>query len=318
MVDLLRFIDSPDIREHNRDTSFTPAEWAVLVARSMKRSVREKIEALQYLADHYAAGEFKGETIWPEYGSAGGIPPFREVVIETARAWEGALAVRFETDGVVFEASLHEQGYSGQGRSRYFSSYEKAWNYLMEEKQRYLDVVGLRDVKTFAVINRIKLDWVNCDDGGSYLFDNEMCMVGVGIDHDRFFAGREEFALADEYLVHVPLPFRKGDIVRVDFPDTEVHYGVFSSDWEKPEDPGQIHMCASLEMYIDARADFDYTDGDPHWDGVLGFSFCPDEELPKSEQVLKLVRAVRKGEMDFYTLLHKFGRGELKQMLKWF
>lgn len=51
---------------------------------------------------------------------------------------------------------------------------------------------------------------------------------------------------------------------------------------------------------------------------MLGFSFCTDEELPENEQVLKLIRAVRKGEMDFYTLLHKFGRGELKQMLKWF
>ena len=77
-------------------------------------------------------------------------------------------------------------------------------------------------------------------------------------------------------------------------------------------------MFASLEMYIEERADFDYTDGDPYWDDVLGFSFCTDEELPENEQVLKLIRAVRTGEMDFYTLLHKFGRGELKQMLKWF
>lgn len=51
MLDLLQFIDSPDIREYNRDTCFTPAEWAVLVSRSMKRSVEEKIEALQYLAN---------------------------------------------------------------------------------------------------------------------------------------------------------------------------------------------------------------------------------------------------------------------------
>lgn len=317
MIDLLQFIDSPDIREHNRDTCFTPAEWAVLVSRSMKRSVREKIEALQYLVGRYAVGEFKGETVWPEYGSEGGIPPFRDVVIETVCAWEEALAVRFETDGAVFGASLCEQG-SDQGRSLYFSSYEKAWDYLMEEKQEYLDDESLRDVKTFATINRIKLDYTRGCDGESYLFDNEMRMVSVSIDYDRFFAGREAFALADEYLAYVPLPFKKGDIVKVDFPHKEVHYGVFSGDWKKPEDPGRIHMWASLEMYIEASADFDYTDGDPYWDGVLGFSFCPDEELPEGEQVLKLIRAVRKGEMDFYTLLHKFGRGELEQMLKWF
>lgn len=50
---------------------------------------------------------------------------------------------------------------------------------------------------------------------------------------------------------------------------------------------------------------------------VLGFSYCADEELPENEQVLKLIRAVRKGKLDLYTLLHKFGRGEMKQMLNW-
>lgn len=317
MYDLLQFIDSPDIREYNRDTCFTPAEWAVLVSKSMKKSVEEKIEALRYLTDHYSADEFKEETIWPTYGDWKDLGSFREVVIETVRAWEEALAARSETEGVVFEAYLCEQEYSGQGaRRHYFSSYEKAWAYLLSEKQEYLDDDDINDVKTFARINRINLDRVKGEDE-SYLFDNEMRLVNVDIDCDKFFSGREDFALTNEYLVYVPLPFKKGDIVKVDFPQTEVHYGVFCSDWKKPEDPGRISMYASLEMYIKEWKDFDYTDGDPYWDDVLGFSFCPDEELPESEQVLKLIRAVRKGEMDFYILLHKFGRNELEDMLKW-
>lgn len=318
MYDLLQFIDSPDIREYNKETQFTPAEWAVLVAKSMKRSVEEKIEALRYLADRYSADEFKEETIWPTYGDEGDCGSFREIVIETVRAWEEALAARFETEGVVFEAYLCEQEYSRQRAYRhYFSCYEKAWAYLLSEKQEYLDDDDLKDVKTFAKINRINLDRIK-GDGENYLFDSEMRMVGVDIDCDKFFLEREDFALADEYLVYVPLPFKKGDIVKVDFPQTEVHYGVFSCDWRRPEKPERIHMWVSLEMYIEKERDFDYTDGDPYWDDVLGFSFCRDEELPESEQVLKLIRAVRKGDMDFYTLLHKFGRNELEDMLKWF
>lgn len=241
------------------------------------------------------------------------------MVIETVRIWKEALEARFETEGTVFEASLCEQECSGQRKNcQYFSSYEKAWEYLLKEKQEYLDDEDLKYVKTFASIERIKLDDTEGSDGKSYLFDNEMRMVNISVDCDRAFAGRGEFTLADEYLVYVPLPFRNGDIIKMDFPHVEVHYGIFLGEWKKPEEPWRIHMFASLEMYIEERADFDYTDGDPYWDDVLGFSFCTDEELPENEQVLKLIRAVRKGEMDFYTLLHKFGRGELKQMLKWF
>ena len=56
MYDFLRFIDSPDIREFNKDTNFTPAEQAVLISLSDKTTVEEKIEALQYLADRWRSG----------------------------------------------------------------------------------------------------------------------------------------------------------------------------------------------------------------------------------------------------------------------
>jgi len=318
MLDLLQFIDSPDIREYNKETQFTPAEWAVLVSKSLSRTVEEKIEALQYLADRYTADEFKEETIWPEFGRFGYLQSFREVVMETARAWKTALSARYETEGVVFAAGLYEPEYSDREERQYFSSYEKAWAYLLREKQEYLEDEELKDIKTFARIRRIKLDHSGDCEVECYIFDSRMRMVEVYIDQEKFFEGKEVIALADEYLVYVPLPFREGDIVKVDFPQTEVHYGVFSSNWKKPKDPSRIHMWESLEMYLKQRNDFDYTDGDPYWDHVLGFSFCPDEELPEDEQVLKLIRAVRKGEMDFYTLLHKFGRNELDEMVEWF
>lgn len=75
-------------------------------------------------------------------------------------------------------------------------------------------------------------------------------------------------------------------------------------------------MWVSLDVYSVEDKSFDYTDNIPYYDWVLGFSYCTDEELPGDEQVLKLIQAVRKGKMDFYTLLHKFGRNELEDLLK--
>ena len=90
MYDFLKFIDSPDIREYNKDTPFTPAEWAVLVRASIKRTVEEKIEALQYLLDHYQENEFGEENVnidpptYPPYKTD---IPFREIVKRTVDIW---------------------------------------------------------------------------------------------------------------------------------------------------------------------------------------------------------------------------------------
>lgn len=313
MYDFLSFIDSPDIREYNRDTDFSPAEWAVLVSKSFGRTVKEKIEALQYLADNYTAAEFKKETVHLDNYALGYLESFRDVVLETIRAWKEALVARFEAEGI-FIAGLFEQEYSMQeDHWQYFSSYEKAWGYLLQAKQEYLEDEKLKNVKTYAWIKRIKLDRIERSDGESYLFDHEMRMVEVGIDGEKFFAGKKEIALVYDYLVYVPLPFEMGDIVRVDFPHMAVHYGVFSCEWEKPEITQRIRMWVSLDIY--KGGDFDYTDNCPYYDWILGFSHCSDEELPESEQTLKLIRAVRKGEMDFYMLLHMFGRDRLDELL---
>lgn len=57
-------------------------------------------------------------------------------------------------------------------------------------------------------------------------------------------------------------------------------------------------MRVSLERYSRKDNNFYYTDDCPYYDWVLGFSRCPDEELQGEDQVLKLIRSVRKGEMD--------------------
>ncbi|MCM1123523.1 MAG: hypothetical protein NC416_13150 [Eubacterium sp.] len=319
MYDFLKFIDSPDIREYNKNTCFTPAEWAVLVARSYKRTMEEKMDALQYLVDHYTAEEFEEESVvCDSCDEKGDLQSFRDVVRETVNVWKEALAARTETEGVVFEASLTEKvDRNVDGKYWYFSCYEKAWEYLLKKKQEYLDDEDLKDVKTLAKIARVKLDHVGGDSGECYLFDSNMRMVEIYFDSERAFAKREAFDPANHWICHVPLPFQKGDIVKVDFPQTVTSYGVFSCDWKRPEKREHMNMWVSLDTYDEVWKDFDFTDNCPYYDWVLGFSYCTDEELPKDEQVLRLIRAVRKGDIDFYMLLHKFGRNELDDMLKW-
>lgn len=52
-LNILDFIDSPDIREFHKNTTFAPEEQAVLVVNSEKRTIEEKVDALEYLLEEY-------------------------------------------------------------------------------------------------------------------------------------------------------------------------------------------------------------------------------------------------------------------------
>lgn len=320
MYDFLKFIDSPDIREYNKDTKFTPAEWAVLVEASMKRTVEEKIEALQYLLDHYQENEFGEERVNispPIYPSYKTDKPFREVVKRTVEVWKEILEDRNREEDVIYAAQLMEKGYERTDLYDYsfFTSYEKAYAYLVEKKQEYLDDEDLKDVITCGEIRRIKLA---DNDSDEYLFDTEMRMVDIreGCDRTPCEDGEMISLLSTSvYKIFVPLPFKKGDIVKVEHFFGEPDYGVISCDWKRPEERERITMWISLDVYDSVTEGFGYTDGEG--DGILGYTLCPEEELPKDQQVLKLIGDVRKGKLDFYMLLHKYGRKELDDLLKW-
>lgn len=63
MFNILDFIDSPDIREYNKNTRFTPAEQAILIGQSEETTVEEKLSAWQELVDVYSTEEFQVESI---------------------------------------------------------------------------------------------------------------------------------------------------------------------------------------------------------------------------------------------------------------
>ena len=309
MYDFLHFIDSPDVREFNRNTIFTPAEQAVIISRSEKATVDDKLEALQYLADTYTEEEFHGESVNCE-GIIKRGTGIRDVVLETIRVWKHTLEVRTQNDGVIYQAMLQEKERAGFYKNYvYFTDYERAYAYLLDEKKLYLEDDDPEDCILYGSIIRKKL---NRDDGDEqeYRFDHDMRLVEV------FDCGeiREGFCLLDDFAAYVPLPFQQGDIVRLECYCAPTGYGVISCDWDRPETTYGISMWISLDLYDREKRDFDYTDGG---DCVLNYYSCSYEELPENEKMLKLISDVRKDKLDFFLLLHKFGRNELDQLLEW-
>lgn len=108
--DVLQFIDSSDIQEFNKHTKFMPAEQAVLIAVSKTKTVEEKLEALQYLVDHYSDSEFGTEKVY-EYWCTDKRESFRDTVMETIWIWRDIFQEREILEGYVYAVTLGEKGF---------------------------------------------------------------------------------------------------------------------------------------------------------------------------------------------------------------
>ena len=131
--DILKFIDSPDVREFNKNTVFTPAQQVILVSRSEKTTVFEKIEMLEYLLNTYTEEEFGEDSIifdcmWNRCMS------FYENTKHMVRMWKDILADREIQDGSIYVARFEEREffYERGDEEHYFSSYENAYAYIKE------------------------------------------------------------------------------------------------------------------------------------------------------------------------------------------
>lgn len=130
MYDFLQFIDSPDIREYNRDTYFTPAEWAVLIGMSCSRTMEEKLEALQYLLEHFDDAAFMegSRNIEPRTSSDDINMPSREIAVKTVQLWQDVLGDRYRNEGFLYAAAYLEKaeyGWDSISDYSFFSGYDK-------------------------------------------------------------------------------------------------------------------------------------------------------------------------------------------------
>ena len=309
---ILDFIDSEDIREYNKETSFSPTQKAILIGRSQRQSIENKIKAMENLLLEYLDWDFP----YIEANDKKQKRSFRGVVSEEVREWKEVLEKRYDNRDAVYISRLSEVEFlsSDEGNPRFFSNYSKAYESLVIAKKRYLDDLDLKDVQTLGEIIRITVDAGNASygyDERHYMFDSDMRLI------DAYRRCHEDTRLMngiDAYHCYIPLPFKAGDIVKCESPYHETYYGVFPYDWEEPKNRYGISMYVSLDTYYAKEKLFEMTDDTP----VLELSKCKDDELPEDQRILKVISAVRKGELDFYTVLSRMSFHKLDDMVTWF
>ena len=228
MFHILDFIDSKDIREHNANTQFTPMEQAVLIYHSCRTTVDDKMTAWRELLERYGEDDFKILNY--------GVRQFtsrsnRQLVEDTVRRYEAALSSRYTASNVIFAASFEEIGYPEQQRDEhsYFTDYDSAFAFIKAKKQRYLDNDYLKDVPTKARISIVPLNEENRRDNTWFDFDTDLRMTGLFPCYSGDEDGMDNKDL-DMAYIYVPVPFKKGDILKTINPNYKTAYGVLPRD----------------------------------------------------------------------------------------
>jgi len=307
MFHILDFIDSKDIREHNANTQFTPMEQAVLIYHSCRTTVDDKMTAWRELLERYGENDFKilnyGERQFVRRSN-------RQLVEDTVRQYEAALSSRYTASNVIFAASFEEIGHPRSDELSYFTDYDSAFAFIEAEKQRYLDNDYLKDVPTKARISIVPLNEKNRRDSTWFDFDTDLRMTGLYPCHSSDEDGMDNEDL-DMAYIYVPVPFKKGDILKTINPNFETGYGVLRRDNIYPswrETMGDSSdMIVMLDHYDYEENLFDYGDGCK----ILNLEKCSWSELPNDQKTLILLSLVYQDKMEAGQMLYyysKFGR----------
>ena len=294
MFNILDFIDSKDIREYNRDTQFTPIEQAVLIYYSRGTTIEEKIAAWKDLLAIYSEGIFEIKQF-----ISGEITriTIRQILTETIAIYENTLAQRKRTDGVVFEAVFYESDFPDNRDAYYFPDYNSALAYIEKEKKYYLDDEDLCKCNTQARIAIKEFDTRPGSDSVFY-FDNKMRIINLS-PGDCVLSDKE-FLISDLYI-YVPLPFKKGDILRSITPGI-IDYGTLPKTPDKEYYARAIDHGDSSDMIFtldtfESNGEFgcfSYGHFFP-----LDFEKCPVDELPENLSILRFISEVHTGELSF-------------------
>lgn len=220
---------------------------------------------------------------------------FREVDAKRLEEWKEVLEMRYDNKDAVYISRLSEVEYlsTDDGNPRFFSNYSKAYESLVMDKKGYLDDPDLKDVRTLGEIIRITVDAGNASygyDQRQHLFDTDMRLIYA---YRKCYDDTCLESSIDAYHCYIPLPFKAGDIIKCESPYHETYYGVFPYDRKEPEN--RYGTSSILEL-----------------------SKCKDDELSEDQRILRVISAVRKGELVFYTVLNQMSFHGLDDMVKWF
>jgi len=294
MFNILDFIDSTYIREYNKDTWFTPIEQAYLICYSRKTTIDEKLAAWKELLDIYDEEAFEmthlGKMNLDEDTGKSNL----QILEDTITICENALRLRDTKDGFVFEAVYYKDN---DTQRVYFHDYSDAVRYLECQHQKCSEDNYTPESSAIAKITAKPVGRNNWFDTTFY-FDNDMRLTTVVPTHDSLSKGLQNVA----YLfIYIPLPFQKGDIVRITRL-TDTKYGVIA------ETPDEEYYCSWLNKikdssYLSLENQVITVDTYDPKEGKLGrfnqceynplkFDTCSDDELPHDQRNLILLREV--------------------------
>ncbi|SFB66534.1 hypothetical protein [Ruminococcus albus] len=250
IYDFLSFIDSKTIREYIRKTGykFTPAEQAVIMANSYNKTVGEKLAALEYLYAKYTDKDFGEDKVGTFYGESE--MTFRQKLRIYIDSVKESLVLRESAQGYIFIVAVCEEGYSYSDCEKiYFSSYQQAYEYLKAKKEYYVDEIS-GCICEYRITAKPEGERYCYD----HTYDNEFRLVSA----DAVLPINDELPELDisKYYVWLPLPFKKGDLVRIRYANSwcfKKEYAVFS--WE--EDEKDERFIRKRERH---RKQGDYTD----------------------------------------------------------
>lgn len=298
MFNILDFIDSPDIREYNKDTKFTPAEQAVLIAYSNGTTVEEKLAAWQELVDNYSDDEFKDESIdvfWWEKEETS----VRQLVIDTICSWRNALEATLQKKNVIYIVHFVRNG-TRDCKKKFCSNYKMACQEMVCDKEKFLKEYDNYAEYVGAVITRVSLTDEN--DYDVYYYDNELRMFDLmrGMLLEETNIPYFDFWCC----VHVPTPFKCGDLVKAKRRYGKVKYGVLATDLPnelKYRGVGRMAMRIFLDGWITDFNKFGWW----HDVEILDLRYCDEDELPESMGKLKIVSKLRKKGFQRCAILYK-------------
>lgn len=259
--DFKKFIDSPDLKKYLSEETFTPGEQAVLITKS-RCPIEEKIKALQYLANIYGENPYcpRGKCSQTKCRKKNYL--IKELIDRTLGYWLSVLEARNDNSGVIFAAIVYEKGRDNTYLNDYkfFDDFKSSYEYIVDEKKRLLDC-GVYDEETifYANIQRIPVNKADAmiDEREIYYFNQNMELY-------RVFEARKHVLCKnlEEFYVYVPLPFKKGDMVKCDLGENGEFIGEIFEDINDRE---QYHANYCRENEHDTISVYAYESIEGKW-----------------------------------------------------
>ena len=270
----------------------------MLIYLSKRKSVEDKISAIAELGKDLDKDAWQKTSCGDRWFSKR-----KNYYIVALKQCEDAQGIMnfYASPGTIFEASFWEAEFPDNVTRAFFTSGNEAYSFLKSKKQHYLDDPSLCSVATCAQIERKELDRPD-EEGTIYFFNEDLIMYKILPPYEENEFG--DLGI-DSVFCYIPLPFKKGDIVRT-INSGKVQYGVFpdtpNMDYFSSAftDGDRSDMCVSLDCFF--KRDGKYVFGSEHFD-FLDLEICPDDELPEDQSILLLLRDVYRGDLDFSAFL---------------